>query len=164
MAYFTDDKYHNAVDISSINASITSVTESLNNAMQLYNQAVTAITACGNKASGCLAKTGRHISTWRDQRDRYLPIVEQKKAELKELLEIQSTLTDVQVTSASNQQIIVAKEAETNQVKAAADIALANADTRKAESTAKKYGLYIGLGLVLVIGGIVAFKMLKKKK
>lgn len=145
-----DNKYFNA-DGSDITASIATVTAKLNEATSLYSQAMTAIAACDNSSTGCLEKTGRHISTWRDQRDRYAPLVTQYKGELTELLALQRDI------AASTTQ-----SAQSNQVVAEAQTALAKADSAKTMSGLLKWSLIIGGILVVVIGGIFIFKKLKK--
>jgi len=62
---FGKDRFRNAVtdSIVTINTSIAAVTRSLDEVTKLYNQALNAIAACNNNSSGCLDKTGRHIST-----------------------------------------------------------------------------------------------------
>jgi chromosome segregation ATPase len=157
---FGKKPFRNAVtdSITTINTSIASVTASLDNATQLYNQAITAISTCNNRSGGCLDKTGRHISTWRDQRDRYAPLVEQYKKELQELLALQKALTETQGTTA--QATIVTAQAE--QAVAEAETAISSAETSKTMSSGLKYGLIIGGVLILVIGGIIAYKKFKK--
>jgi|WetSurMetagenome_2_1015567.scaffolds.fasta_scaffold244898_2 hypothetical protein len=151
-------------DITDINASIASVTESLANATEMYNQAMAAIAACNNDSSGCLSKTGRHINTWRNQRDAYRGLVAQYKTDLEELLVLQEQLSTVQVASAENTQAVVTTAAETTQVAAAAQTAIANADSATTSANFKKIALYGGGALVLIVLGFVVFKQLKKKK
>ena len=158
---FGKNQFRNAVTVDSlttINASIATVTVSLDDATQKYNQAINAIAACNNQSTGCLNKTGRHISTWRDQRDRYAPLVEKYKKELDELLVLQKALTETQGTTA--QATIVTAQAE--QAVAEAEAAVSSAETSKTMSAGLKYGLIIGGVLLVVIGGIVAYKKLKK--
>lgn len=157
---FGKKQFRNAVtdSITTINTSIATVTASLDNATQQYNQAITAIAACNNQSGGCLDKTGRHISTWRDQRDRYAPLVEQYKKELQELLALQKALTETQGTTA--QATIVTAQAE--QAVAEAETAISSAETSKTMSAGLKWGLIIGGIVVVVVGGIIAYKKLKK--
>ncbi len=147
---YASPKFHNA-DGSDITASIATVTAKLNEATSLYSQAMTAIAACDNSSIGCLDKTGRHISTWRDQRDRYAPLVDQYKKELSQLLALQRDI------AASTTQ-----SAQSNQVVAEAQTALAKADSAKTMSGLLKWSLIIGGILVVVIGSIFIFKKLKK--
>jgi chromosome segregation ATPase len=157
---FGKKPFRNAVtdSITTINTSIATVTAALDNATQQYNQAITAIAACNNQSTGCLDKTGRHISTWRDQRDRYAPLVEQYKKELQELLALQKALTETQGTTATA--AIVTAQAE--QAVAEAETAITTAETSKTMSTGLKYGLIIGGTLLIVILGIIAWKKFKK--
>lgn len=157
---FGKKPFRNAVtdSITTINTSIATVTASLDNATQQYNQAITAIAACNNQSGGCLDKTGRHISTWREQRDRYAPLVEQYKKELQELLALQKALTETQGTTA----VTVTATAAANRAIAEAETAISNEETSRTISKGLKYGLIIGGVLILVIGGIIAYKKLKK--
>jgi ABC-type transporter Mla subunit MlaD len=145
-------RWHNATDLSSINDSIAIKTQQLNNATMLLNQAVTAINNCGNSASGCLSKTGRHISTWREQRDANAPAVAQYKQELKELLALQASLATTQSQSAA--------AVETT---AKAQEAVTNANTAETTANLTKYLIYGGIAIVVIIGAIVAFKYFRKK-
>lgn len=157
---FGKKPFRNAVtdSITTINTSIATVTASLDNATQKYNQAVTAIATCNNQSGGCLDKTGRHISTWREQRDRYAPLVEQYKKELQELLALQKALTETQGTTA--QAAIVTAQAE--QAVAEAETAISTAETSRTMSSGLKWGLIIGGIVIVVVGGIIAYKKLKK--
>lgn len=152
MASIIGDKYRNAVDTSNIDASIASVTASLNEATSLYNQAMTAIATCDNSSVGCLSKTGRHISTWRDQRDRYSPLITQYKNELTELLKLKSQIAGSQ-----------SETAQSAVVTASAQQALANADATQTKSAFYKYALIFGGIALFIVIGIFAWKKLKKK-
>ncbi len=155
MAYLFDEKYKyaDAYSLASINGSILSVTAQLNEATSLYNQAIAAIASCDNSSTGCLEKTGRHISTWRDQRDRYQPLVTQYKNELSELLSLQKQLAGTQADTAG-----------TTVAVAAAQTAISKADEAQTKASATKYFLYGGIALIVIVVGIIAYKMLKKKK
>lgn len=146
-----ENKYRNAETMASIDASIASVTASLNEATTLYNQAMTAIAKCDNSSIGCVDKTGRHISTWRDQRDRYQPLITQYKEELAQLLKLKSQMAGS--TSETAQSAVITAQAQQ---------ALANADATKTQSTFLKYLLIFGGVALLVVGGIFAWKKLKK--
>jgi len=150
MASIVGESYRNA-DSSTIDTSIADVTTSLNEATRLYNEAMTAIALCNNSSVGCVDKSGRHISTWRDQRDRYAPMVTQLKKELTELLALKEKTATTSTQTASQ----IAGEAAARQ-------AIANADTSQTTSTALKWGLIIGGILIVVIGGIFIYKKIKK--
>jgi hypothetical protein len=138
-------KYKNA-DGSALDAAIQSKTKQLTDAQALYAQAMDAITICGNSSSGCLSKTGRHISTWRDQRDLNAPLIERYKTELSELLDLKvkeaatqiQTAASMQATSAANTAI-----SEANKVSSEASVVAASA-------TASKVGIYL-----LIAGGLI---------
>jgi hypothetical protein len=155
MAFIFDEKYKyaDAYNLASINDSILSVTAQLNEATGLYNQSMTAIASCNNSSTGCLEKTGRHISTWRDQRDRYQPLVTQYKAELSELLSLQKQLSGTQADTAG-----------TTVAVAAAETAISKADEAQTKASAAKYLLYGGIALAVIIIGFIAYKMIKRKK
>jgi len=150
MASIVGESYRNA-DSSTIDSSIADVTTRLNEATRLYNEAMTAIALCNNRSVGCVDKSGRHISTWRDQRDRYAPMVTQLKKELTELLALKEKTATTSTQTASQ----IAGEAAARQ-------AIANADTSQTTSTALKWGLIIGGILIVVIGGIFIYKKIKK--
>lgn len=151
-------KWHNATDLASINDSVAVKTAELNAATKVLNEATTAITAGGNTASGCNKSpicNRRHISSWRDIRDKNAPLVAKLKAELSELLTLQSQLAATQTQSAA-----------ATEKTAAAKKAVTEADTASTVATTTKWGLYglIGVGVIaLMIGGYVMYKKFKKK-
>jgi hypothetical protein len=153
-----ENAWHNASnDLSSINASIASTTEALNNATALYLQAGAALTACkGLSRNACLAKTGGYaISTWSPQYDNNKALIDKYKAELKSLLDIQSQLSSTQSTTAT-----------TTQQTAKANEAIAQAETVQATATGKKWIIYVGIGagvIALAIGGFYLLKKVKKQ-
>ena len=165
-----ENKWKNAIsdDIASVDALISSKTTELNNATTMLNQALNAIVLCNDKASpngifrpGCAAISGRHITSWRDQRDQYMPLVDRYKKELTTLQERRSAL----VFQANESATMLEKVATTNVATAKADQAIAQAETVQATATASKYGIYAaiaGVALVVIIGGIYAYKMIKK--
>lgn len=134
-----------------IDASIADVTTRLNEATQKYNEAIKGIALCDNKALGCVKKSGRHISTWREWRDNYGPQVTALKKELAELIELKKNMATSYVESAQSS-IVVAQ----------AEKAVAEAESVKTGASAKKYLLVGGIILVALIGGIIAYKKLKK--
>jgi hypothetical protein len=165
-------KWKNAAsdDIASIDALISAKTTELNSATQLLSEALNAISLCNDKASpngifkpGCLQISGRHITSWREQRDINAPLVSRYKAELVNLQGQRASLvTALNASTVLSQNISTASVAT-----AAADEAIAQSEVVQATATASKIGIYLligGIGLVVVIGGIFAFKMLKKKQ
>jgi len=166
MGYFTGNrtKWHNASasDIAEVDALISAKSSELNNATTLYSQAMNGIALCDNRSIGCVSKSGRHISTWRDQRDMYGPIVERLKKELYDLQDRRSALVKSINESAAASQIV----AQTSMATSEATKALANAETIQATATASKLGIYALIGgvfLIVIVGGIFAYKMYKKK-
>lgn len=163
-------KWKNAItdDIAAVDSLISSKTNELNNATTMLNQALNAITLCNDKASpngifkpGCAAISGRHITSWRDQRDMYMPLVDRYKKELITLQERRTAL----VNSANESATLLQNVAQTNVATAKANEAIASAETVQATATASKYGIYgiiAGVALILIIGGIYAYKKLKK--
>jgi len=152
--YDTHKRFRNADGLSDINQAISIKTSELNTATRLLNEAMAAITACGNSSTGCLSKTGRHISTWRDQRDRNSALVTQYKKELSELLVLQKELAGTQTTSAA-----------ATTAAAAAKTAIVEADTAQTTSAAKKWLVYGGIAvgvIAVIIIGIVLVKKYKK--
>ena len=146
--------YNSAGDLASISASIATKTTELNNATALLNEALNGIALCDNRAIGCVNKSGRHISTWRDQRDKNAPLVTKYKSELAELLALQKDLTSTQTQSAQSTQVI-----------ADAETAVMKAETAATIAKSTKLGLYLGIGagvIALIIGGIYLFKKFKK--
>jgi hypothetical protein len=142
--------------LASINNSIAAVTESLNTATKLYQQASDNLTACyGKSKKSCLSLTGGYaISTWTPQYDHNKALITQYTAKLSELLKLQTDLSATQATTAT-----------TVTAAAAAQDALAKADIATSSASAGKWGLYIGVGLgaiALIIGGVIIFKKLKK--
>lgn len=154
-------KWRNATasDVAGLDVLISNKTSELNNAVTLYSQAMNGIQLCGNSALGCVSKSGRHISTWRDQRDLYGPIVDRLRKELIDLQDRRNVLVDAINKSANVGQVV----ATTSIATAEATKALAQADTVKTVSSLTKYGLIAGIGLVIIIGGIIAYKMIRKK-
>jgi spermidine/putrescine-binding protein len=150
MASIIGERWRNA-DSSSLDTSIASVTTELNNATMLYNQALTAIARCNNQAIGCVAKTGRHISTWRDQRDKYAPLVVRYKAQLEDLLKLKEQVSAQTAQSAQSQQLV-----------AAANTAIAEAESSGVQGKLKTYLLIGVIAAVVVISGVYIFKKLKK--
>lgn len=148
------EKWHNATasDIAGIDQLISAKTTQLNEATTLLSQALTAIQLCNNSSWGCVNKSGRHISTWRDQRDANAPLVERYKNELLDL----TTRRDQLVKQMGD--VAVA-----TQVTAVAEKAIAEAESVQTTSTAKKVLLYGGIGLAVIIGGIIAYKLIKRK-
>ena len=148
------EKWHNASasDIASIDQLISAKTAQLNEATTMLSQALTAIQLCNNSSWGCVDKSGRHISTWRDQRDMYSPLVTRYKNELIDLSARRSQLVkemgDIAVVS---------------QVAAVADKAIAEAESVETTSTAKKVLLYGGIALAVIVTGFIAYKIIKKK-
>jgi hypothetical protein len=148
------EKWHNATssDIANIDQLISAKTAQLNQATTLLSEALTAIQLCNNSSWGCVSKSGRHISTWRDQRDANAPLVERYKNELLDL----TTRRDQLVRQMGD--VAVA-----TQVTAVAEKAIAEAESVQTASTAKKVLLYGGIGLIVIIGGIIAYKLIKRK-
>jgi ABC-type nickel/cobalt efflux system permease component RcnA len=70
---------------------------------------------------------------------------------LKELVELKK-----------NMAVSSSESAQTSIVVAQAELAVAQAESVKVESSAKKYLLIGGIALVLLVGGIIAYKKLKK--
>lgn len=156
--------WHNASasDIAEIDALISAKSTELNNATSLYSQAMNGIALCDNRSLGCVKKSGRHISTWRDQRDTYGPIVERLKKELYDLQDRRTALVKSINESAAASQMV----AETSKASAEAAKALADAETVQATATASKFGIYAIIGavvLIFVVGGVFVYKMYKKK-
>jgi ABC-type transporter Mla subunit MlaD len=148
-----DKKWHNAVsDLASVNGSIADVTQQLTVATTQLNQALTAIASCNNSASGCLANTGRHISSWRDQRDQYGPLVDKYKADLKQLLDIQKSLAGSTVETSQSMQVA-----------ANAQQAITEANSAASTGNLTKYLIIGGIILVALVAGVIIFKQLKKK-
>lgn len=143
-------RWHNAEDLASINALIDAKTAQLNEVTALLTEAMEAITAGGNSHSGCTASpicNRRHISSWREIRDRNALLVEKYKKELAELLALQEKISVTQTTNA------------------VANKALADADTAGSAATASKVGLYAliaGVAIAVIIGGIILYKKFKK--
>lgn len=162
-AVITRKPWHNATtaDIATIDAQITSKTAELQNASNLLTQALNGIALCNNSAWGCVSKSGRHISTWREQRDTNSALVTRYKAELAALQEQRASyVAEVNASLMLNQQMATVSAAT-----AAADKAIAEASKVQATATASKIGVYllIGGGLIaLVIGGIYIYKKVKK--
>jgi hypothetical protein len=144
----------------SINASIANKTAQLDEATALLKQATDALA----KLSGYsvfrqtlvdVKLTGRNLSTWVTQRDKYAPLVAQYKKELSELLTLQATLSTTQ------QQV-----ATSTITAAAANKAIAEADIATTTATASKIGKYIliaGVAVAGIIGAVILFKKLKNK-
>lgn len=153
MASIVGEKWHNATDLASINESISIKTAQLNEASALLAEALAGIQLCGNVASGCVTKTGHHISVLSDMRDTNQPKVTQYKKELAELLVLQKELAGTQVETAAS-----------IQVTANAQKAVAEAEAVQTTTSAKKYLIYGGIGLAVIIIAVIAVKMLKKKK
>jgi len=148
------EKWHNATtsDVASIDALISAKTIQLNEATTLLSQALTAIALSNNSSWGCVNKSGRHISTWRDQRDDNAPLVERYKNELIDLqarrAQLVKEMGDVAVAT---------------QVTAVAEKAIAEAESVQTTSNAKKILIYGGIALAVIIGGIIAYKLIKRK-
>lgn len=157
---FGKKPFRNAVtdSITTINSSIASTTEALDTAVEKLKQAENGISLCGGRSTGCVDKSGRHLSTWEEQKRIYAPLVEKYKKELEELLNLQKALTETQGTTA--QAAIVTAQAE--QSVAEAETAISSAETSRTMSAGLKWGLIIGGVMILLIGGIIAYKKLKK--
>lgn len=156
-------KYLNADgDLATINASISEITNLLNEATALLTQAESALAICralpsyGKLFSGfsddCVEATGRHYSTWVDQYNTYAPIVKRYQLKLEDLLNTKAQLTKTDIETAQSANIT-----------AQAQKALADADAAKTGSAFLKYALIIGGIAIVVIGGIFAWKKLKKQ-
>jgi hypothetical protein len=153
-----------ATNLASINASIASVTDSLNQATSLFQQASDNLTACsGLSQSACLAKTGGYAhSTWSPQYDNNKSLIVQYKAQLADLLKVQASVAANQAVTATS----VAQTAAATSSAAAANDAVAKADMATTGATATKWVVYVGIGVgivALIITGIVMFKKYKKK-
>lgn len=154
----------NPTDLAGVNASIASVTDALNQATELFNQASTNLTLCnGLSQNACLAKTGGYAhSTWSPQYDNNKSAIVTLKAQLQDLLKLQASIAATQQVTAATQ----ATTAESTVKAAAATDALAKADIATTGATATKWVLYAGIGvgvIALIIGAIFLFKKVKKK-
>ena len=146
-------KYADGTSAAYLEQAISQTTYDLNNATAKLNEALSMIAICGNQSTGCLDKTGRHISTWRDQRDSYQRLVNELNEKLKDLLDQQSRISaNVTLTSVAN----------TNAAQSA--IASADAELKKAKSTTFKWLLYGGIFVAVIVGAIFLYKKLKKQK
>lgn len=157
-------KWHNAseADIAAVDALISAKSSELNHVTSLYSQAMTGIALCDNKSWGCVSKSGRHISTWRDWRDLYGPMMERYKKELQELQDRRAALVKAINDTATAGQLV----AQSSVATAEAAAAIAEAETVQATAKASKIGIYAliaGVAVVIIIGGIFAYKMYKKK-
>jgi hypothetical protein len=151
-------------DLASINASISTVTDALNQATALFNQASTNLTTCyGLSQAACLQKTGGYAhSTWSPQYDNNKALIVTLKAQLQGLLTLQTSVAATQASTADT----IAQTAAATSSAAAANQAVAQAGIATSEATATKWVLYVGIGvglIALVITGIVMFKKYKKK-
>jgi hypothetical protein len=157
---FGKKPFRNAItdDIPTINASIASTTEALNTATANLKQAENGIYLCGGKAWGCVDKSGRHLSTWEEQLKVNQVLVYKYTKELEGLLILQNEITKTQGTTA----VTVTATAAANRAIAEAETAISNEETSRTISKGLKYGLIIGGVLILVIGGIIAYKKFKK--
>jgi LPXTG-motif cell wall-anchored protein len=159
------ERWKNATDptdLASINASIASVTASLNKAMALFQQASDALTTCYDKSqSACLQLTGGYAhSTWSPQYDNNKALIVRYKAELADLLTLQAQMAKTQASTAST----VTQTAAADAAKADANAALAKADIATTGATATKWLLYAGIGVGVVVLAVTAFVMFKKYK
>jgi hypothetical protein len=167
MKYIIGEKWKNAsnpTDLASINASIATTTEALNNAMALFQQASDNLTACnGLSQSACLAKTGGYAhSTWSPQYDNNKALIPQLQAQLKTLLALQTQVAATQQVTA----VTTAQTATATAAAAAANDAVAKADIVATGATATKWVVYVGIGvgvIALIITGVIMFKKYKKK-
>jgi hypothetical protein len=165
------EKWQNATsdDIAAVDALISAKSTELNKVTAILSAALNAITLCKGKAypdgilkPSCLKISGRHISSWEEDRDINTPLVSRYKAELIALQERRAAL----VAEANASSSLLQNVANTSIATAEANKAIAQAETVEATATASKIGIYAliaGIGLVIVIGGIFAFKMIKKK-
>jgi len=149
MAAILGEKHFN--NATGIDASIADVTNRLTEATTKYNQAMTGIALCNDKAWQCVDKSGRHISTWRDWRDTYGPMVIQLKKELSDLLALKKQMA-----------VSTADTAQSSIVVAQAELAVAEAENVKVTTSFKKYLLIGGILLAVTIIGVVAYKKFKK--
>ena len=150
-------------DVQALDDLISAKTKQLNAVTAALSEANAKIELCHDKASpngifkpGCLAISGRHISSWRDIRDTNITLNAQYTADLKSLTERRAALVSQEAQSAA-----------TNLTIAEANTALAKAEDTQTSTTAKKYGLYIGIGIgaiALMIGAVILYKKLKKRK
>ena len=167
-ASIVGEKWKNATtdptDLASINASIASVTDALNNATALFNQASTNLTTCnGLSQSACLQKTGGYAhSTWSPQYDNNKALIITLKGQLQDLLKLQTSVAATQASTADT----IAQTAAATSSAAAANDAVAQADIATSGATATKWVLYVGIGVgivALIVTGIVMFKKYNKK-
>lgn len=150
MASIIGEKYRNATS-SDIDASIADITAKLAEATTKYNEAIKGIALCDDKAWGCVKKSGRHISTWREWRDNYGPII----------IDLKKQLADV-LTLKNNMASSTADTAQSSIVVAQAEKALAEAENVKITTSLKKYLIIGGILVAITIGAIIGYKKLKK--
>jgi hypothetical protein len=150
---FQRKRYHYAEgDMASVNSSLADLTAKLNDAQAKYSEAIAAIAACNNSSIGCLDETGRHISSWRADRDQYSKLITEYKSQISDLLSIQKSLASASVNT--SQAISTAS---------AAQQAVASAQEVTTKANAKKWLLYGGIGAGVLVAGIFAVKMFRKK-
>jgi hypothetical protein len=166
-----ENNYKNATSstdtLAEVNASIASVTASLKAATTLYNEALAGIATCDNKSLRCVSKSGRHISTWREQRDQNSMIITNSKKQLDELLALQAQLVSAASAQATSTAANKTAMAQADKIAATAETAVAEASSATIGASAKKYLLYGGIGIgviALIFGGIYIFKKVKKSK
>jgi hypothetical protein len=167
MKYTLGERWKNATDgtdLASINASIATVTESLNRATALFQQASDNLTTCnGLSQSACLAKTGGYAhSTWSPQYDNNKALISQYQKQLSDLLVLQKQVAATQAVTADT----TAQTATATAAAAAANDAVAKASIATTGATATKWVVYVGIGvgvIALIITGVVMFKKYKKK-
>jgi hypothetical protein len=147
-------EWHNAdASLASINNSIAIKTQQLDASTANLAYALKNINTCGNVATGCLSKTGKHINSWRDIRNQAQIDIGVYQKDLQNLLALQKEIAGSQ-----------AETAAAAIVTANATASLANASAATTGALAKKWLLYGGIALVVIIGGIFAYKYFKRKK
>jgi hypothetical protein len=162
--YDTENKWHNATtaDIAALDSQISAKNTELIEALGYYDTAVKYIQSVNNVAPFLNSAKLHALNSARRTRDQYAPIVAKLKSDLQDLQARRASfVAEVNASALLGQQIAI-----TSTATAEANKTIAETEKVQATATASKVGVYalIGVGiLVVVVGGIFAFKYFKKK-